>query len=259
MPAVFTGRWSRGTILDQALARAGNAKVRHLARDRLNRILEELYSQWEWPFLYKPSTFTFPAGNTGGLMTLYASVATPSDFLKTEHETTGLRITSIDGAVRSVPVVEMDPISFRKRAIPTDQEGQRPIIYYVSYSEQVLYFWPRPTQSCVATMVYKFLPADVPIGTGSDAVTTAYDADIPLYPWGGHLSMEIEAWTLQYDENPRAQEVRAEASSAFDQIRNIALPRDSQEPTIPYDPRIFGPAFRDETHGYYRGDDDDWW
>lgn len=257
MPAVFTGRWTRGTILDQALARAGNAKVRHLARDRLNRILEELYSQWEWPFLYKVSTFTFPASNTGGQLTLYASVVLPSDFLKTEHETTGLRITSIDGNVRSLPVVEMDPIAFRRRAIPSDQESQRPLIHYISYGEQFMYFWPRPTTACQATMIYKFLPADMPIGTGSDAVTTAYDADIPLFPWGGVLSMAIEAWVLQYDENPRAAEVQAEASAAFDQIRNIALPRQSQEETLPLDPKLFSTPFRDESDSYYR--DDEWW
>lgn len=258
MPAVFTGRWTRGTIIDQALQRVGNTRIKHLARDRLNRLLESLYTQWEWPFLYKVHTFTFPSGNTGGQMTLYASVATPTDFLKTEHETTGLRITAIDGNVRSSPVVEIDPVSFRRRAIPHDQESSQPRIYYVSYAEQILYFWPRPTQACAATMVYKHLPADVAIGTGSDADTTAYDADIPLYPWGGHLSMEMEAWAYQYDHDPRAAEARADADRAFDDIRNIALPRGSQEDTLPLDPKTFGPAFRDESDGFYSDTDDEW-
>lgn len=259
MPAVFTGRWSRGTIIDQALERVGNPKIKHKARDRLNRILEELYSQWEWPFLYKVHTFVFPTGNTGGQLTIYASVVLPDDFLKTEHETTGLRITSLDGVVQSYPIVEVDPVSFRRRAIPYDQESQRPLIHYISYGERFMYFWPRPTASCQATLIYKFLPPDMPIGTGqSNPATVAYDADIPLYPWGGHLSMEVEAWALQYDENPRAESVRSEANSAFDNIRNIALPRQSQEETIPLDPKIFGRPFRDESDGYWGYGDDEW-
>lgn len=262
MPAVFTGRWSRGTILNQALEKVGNDSIRHLARGRLNRILEELYSQWEWPFLYKVATFTFPTGNTGGALTLYASQSLPSDFLKTEHETTGLRITAVDGVVQNFPVVEIDPVAFRRRAIPSDRETARPLIYYVSYAEQFIYFWPRPTQSCQATFIYKHLPADVPEGTGAtgDPVTTAYDADIPLYPWGGHLAMEVEAWGQQYEQNSqRAAEVRQEANAAFDNIRNIALPRGSQEPTVPLDPTIFGPGFRTEDDDMFGGYRDDEW
>src|SRR6267142_3433042 len=259
MPAVFTGRWTRGTILDQALKRVGNVKIKHLARDRLNRILEELYSQWEWPFLYKVFSFTFPGGNTGGQLTIFASAILPDDFLKTEHETTGLRITTVDGNPQNFPVVETDPVTFRRRALPYEQESQRPLIYYVSYGERFIYFWPRPIQACGATMIYKFLPPDQPIGNGSvsDPVTVAYDADIPRYPWGGHLSMEVEAWALQYDENPRAQEVRAEANGAFDNIRNIALPRASQEQTLPLDPTVFGPVFRDESDWFWHGPGND--
>lgn len=248
MPAVFTGRWTRGTIIDQALKRVGNVKIKALARDRLNRILEELYSQWEWPFLYKVYSFTFPGGNTGGQLTIYASAALPADFLKTEHETAGLRITTVDGNPQSFPVVEVDPVNFRRRAVPYDQESQRPLVYYVSYGERLIYFWPRPIQACGATLIYKFLPPDMPL---TDA--TAYDADIPLYPWGGHLSMEVEAWACQYDRDPRMDQARQEANSAFDNIRNIALPRASQEPSLPLDPTVFGRAFRDESDWFWHG------
>lgn len=254
MPAVFTGRWTRGTILNQALQRIGNTRILALARDRLNRELEHLYSQWEWPFLYKVHPFTFPAGNTGGQLSIYSSVSLPSDFLKTEQETTGLRITTIDGNPQSFPVIETDPITFRRRAVPYEQEGQRPLFFYVAYAEQFLYFWPTPTQTCGATMIYKFLPADV-----DPTDTATYDADIPLFPWGGYLSTLMESWALQYDENPRWREMKQEADRMFDDIRNIAMPRQSQEQTLPLDPTVFGPGFRDERHSFYSGPDDDFW
>lgn len=254
MAVVYPGRWTRGTIIDQALKRVGNVKIKALARDKLNRILEDIYSQWEWPFLYKVFTFSFPASNTGGRLTIYASQALPTDFLKTEHETTGLRITTVDGNPQSFPVVETDPVMFRRSAVPYEQEGQRPLIFYVSYGEQFIYFWPRPTQACGATLIYKFLPPDFPLDDPVD-----YDADIPLYPWGNHLSMEIEAWALQYDRDPRMDQARAEANAAFDNIRNIALPRQSQEQTLPLDPVVFGPAFRDESDWFWHGTGSEDW
>ncbi len=260
MPAVFTGRWTRATIITQALERAGNVKIKHLARDRLNRILEELYTQWEWPFLYKVFSLTFPSGNTGGQITIYASFSLPSDFLKTEQETTGLRIIAQDGLTVDFPVIEVDPVQFRRRAIPHDLEGQRPLMYYCSYAEQVAYFWPKPTfVSNQAQLIYKFLVPEVAIGSGaaSDPVTQAYDAEIPLFPWGGFLSMAVEQWALDYDDNPKAGPKQQEVNATFDNIRNIAMPRASQEMNIPLDPLMFGPGYRDESSRYFR--DWDWW
>lgn len=256
MPAVFTGRWTRGTIITQALERVGNIKTKHLLRDRLNRILEELYTQWEWPFLYKVSSVAFPSGNTGGQLTLYASFTLPSDFLKTETETTGLRIATVDGLVRDFPVIEVDPISFRRQAIPHDAVGDVPRIWYPSYAERIGYFYPTPMQAAIGNLVYKFLPADQPIGSGSDAVTTTYDADIPLFPWGGYLSMECEYWARQYDQDPMAQMTRQDCNNSLDMIRQVALPRQSQETVLPLDPLVFGPGFRSEEDGF-RGSD--WW
>lgn len=252
MPIVFTGRWSRGTIIDQALQRVGNVKTKHLLRDRLNRILEELYTQWEWPFLYKVTSVGFPGGNTGGQLSIYASFALPADFLKTETETTGLRITAIDGEPRDIPVVELDPIRFRNSAIPHHAESGQPRIWYPSYAERIGYYWPTNTQSVTGNLIYKFLPADMPIGdgSGSNPATTAYDADIPLFPWGGYLSMECEYWAYQYDhDDQRASMVRRDADATLDMIRNVAMPRQSQDVTLPLDPLVFGPAFRDESSG----------
>lgn len=247
MPAIFTGRWTRGHILDEALERVGNVKLKHRGREKLNRVLEELYAQWEWPFLYKVSSFTLPASNQGGNLSIYASVALPADYLKSEQERTGLTIVTLDGTVSNQPIAERDPIAFRQQAIPSDQEGPHPVIWYGDHADRFLYFWPRPTQACVAQLIYKHLPADAAVGTGTDAATTAYDADIPLFPWGGYLAMEMEAWGHEYEENiQRAGMVRQDCLRALDRIRNVAMPRHTQESTVPLDPDVFGPAFRPE-------------
>lgn len=264
MPAVFTGRWTRGTIIDQALQRVGNVKIKQLARDRLNRIEEDLYTQWEWPFLYKVVNVAFPSGNTGGQLSIYPSFTLPDDFLKTETETTGLRIITLDGNPVDRAVIELDPISFRRQAIPHDMSrgglSSSPRIWYPSYAERIGYFWPAPTQANLGILIYKFLPPEQPIGDGQDSVTVAYDASIPLFPWGGYLSMAVEYWALQYDENPRSQEALADCSVALDTIRNIAMPRQSQEPVLPLDPLTFGRAFRDDIGwGWRNGGGGEWW
>jgi hypothetical protein len=57
----------------------------------------------------------------------------------------------------------------------------------------------------------------------------------------------MEVWGHQYEQNSMlASERQQEATVALDMIRNIALPRSTQESTLPLDPLTFGPAFRDE-------------
>lgn len=264
MPAVFTGRWTRAQILTQALQRAGNMKVAHLARDRLNRLLEETYSQWEWPFLYTEYTFTMPSGNTGGVAN-YVTFDLPSDFLKTESETTGLLIRSRDGLTVDLPIIEVDPISFRRKAVPHDSTQDRCLFWYVDYANRKGVTWPTPTATLGCALLYKKLPPDVAIGEGgnlgasSDPTTQAYDADIPLFPWHGFLAAAMEHWARDYDNDPQARVLEAQIwgdGGMLSTIRNIAMPRQSQSQVIDLDPQIFGPGFRDEGSRYFR--DWDW-
>lgn len=252
MPAVFTGRWTRAQILIQALNRAGNKKITQLARDRLNRRLEELYTQWEWPFLWTEYRFVMPAGNTGGVAS-YASFQLPADFLKTSDEVTGLLIVTKDGDSSKLPIVERDPVAFRRSANPIDQISDTAKIWYVDYATRFGVVWPAPTAALGCSLTYKMLPPDKDIGAGgplgaaSDATTVAYDADIPLFPYGGYLALDLEAWAREYDHDGQASYTRADAESAFQNIRAVALPRGTVETTVPLDPTVFGPGFRNES------------
>lgn len=251
MPAVFTGRWTRAQILTQALNRAGTQKIAHLARDRLNRLLEELYTQWEWPFLYTEYLFTMPATNQGG-PARFVTFALPATFLKTEDEES-LRILTQDGVTQGKVVLELDRGRFLRAALPFDQEADAPRLWYVDYAQRFGVVWPRPLAALGMVLLYKSLPADVAIGTGgklgaaSDPDTVAYDLDVPLFPWGGYLAIEMEAWARQHEHDPQWQAAKAESMAAFDNIRSIALPRGSQSDVLPLDPGTFDAiGFRDE-------------
>src|SRR5215813_10129076 len=72
-------RSTRGDIIDQALQRVGNttATLKNAARFRLNRILQELYQGFDWPFLFAKVPVTIaPTG----------IVPMPADFVKPEDD-----------------------------------------------------------------------------------------------------------------------------------------------------------------------------
>jgi len=79
MAVIPGGRQSRGEIIASALTRVGNneASLVQAARVRLNRILAELYLNWDWPFLYRPLDVAL--GGAG-------SIPLPTDFLKSQDD-----------------------------------------------------------------------------------------------------------------------------------------------------------------------------
>lgn len=255
MTAIYRGRWTRGDILTQACNRAGTQKPVHLARSQLNRVLEDLYVQWEWPFLYTEAAVVFPATNTGG-PTRFATFALPSDFLKVESDAEGLRIVTVDGITQHRPMLQKDRVFFQAHCIPDDQEADAPRLWYVDYATGFAAIWPRPLSAVSALLTYKRLPPDIAIGAGgklgasSDPTTAAYDLDIPLFPWGRYLALKMESWVRQHEHDPQWQVAEGEAQAVFDTLRTTALPRNSQPDTVPLDEGTFGPGFRDEFDGW---------
>jgi len=112
-------------------------------------------------------------------------------------------------------------------------------------------FTPAPLDGVAATLRYKFLPPDVPPGTGTldeagnpDPVTVAYDADIPIFAYAVYLSDVLLEWAMGYESDPRQSQQKADNASMFQTLRGAAFPPHAVFPLGPgLDPDVFGPAF----------------
>jgi len=226
--AVFTGRRTRRQIIDQALKKAGNTKILVEARVELARILERLYLEHEWPFLYTETT-----------LALTASTTLPTDFLKVESSDTGLRGTAVDGVTEDFPILIVTPTEWRRRAIPRAETAERPDIAMVDYATSTLKPWPIPETTVTALLVYKKLPAEI------DPTNTAvYDVDVPTFPYHGYLTDEVERWALNYEKDYNASSLKAtENARDLAMLLGTAIPKDAnQAAEIELDPGIFMPV-----------------
>lgn len=223
--AVFTGRRTRRQIIDQALVKAGNTKILVEARIELARILEALYLEHEWPFLYAETT-----------LTLVASTALPTDFLKVEASDTGLRGTAVDGEVEDFPVQIVTPTEWRRQAIPRAETAERPEIAMIDYASSTLKPWPIPDGTVTALLVYKRLPAEV-----DPASVATYDADVPLFPFHGYLTDRVEEWALGYEKDyTGAQLKNADNARGLSMLLGTAIPKDAnQAASLELDPALF--------------------
>lgn len=223
--AVFTGRRTHRQIIDQALKKVGNTKILVEARVELNRILERLYLEHEWPFLYEEAS-----------LTLTSSTALPTDFLKVESPDTGLRGTAVNGVTEDWPILIVTPTAWRRQAIPRAETATHPDIAMIDYAEGVLKPWPIPESTVTALLVYKKLPAE------SDPTdTTTFDAATPTFPYAGLLSDLLEQWGHEYEHNSQAaQLLAAKNARSLSMILGIANPPDTnQADTIELDAGIF--------------------
>lgn len=229
--AVYTGRLTRRQIIDQALKKVGNTTIVQEARVELARLLEALYRDHEWPFLYTETT-----------LTLSSSVSLPEDFLKVESPDTGLRVTAIDGVTEDRPILIVEPQQWRRIALPRAATAEAPEIAMVDYATSVLKPWPIPESSVTALLVYKFLPAEVPIPDVDDeAAIATYDADVPTFPFHDYLLDKMEQWGHEYEHHAVAAGALAQKNAAlFDKIRGNAIPADAtRASSLELDPGLF--------------------
>jgi hypothetical protein len=238
--AIPAGRLKRGDILRSALQRAGNTKLMvapagqpALARVKLNRILEGLYNEHDWPFLW-----------TEAPVSVGAQFTLPADFLQSRDDW-GLSYVRSDGMRRGV--AEVDRYTFDTRGRNLRATCEDPLIWTADRARGIGRVWPTPLTALQATLHYKFLPADVdPL----DPVT--YDADVPLFPWHDYLIDALYQWALDYEQDPRALGFAQLNAARLAQIRGTALPPRSRERTLPLDPQVFdqGPRRTDWGWGW---------
>lgn len=228
--AVFTGRRTRRQILDAALEKAGNVKIRALARVELLRIEERLYLEHEWPFLYTEAT-----------LTLTASTALPVNFLKVESSDTGLRGLTVDGVTEDFSILLVSPTEWRRAAIPRDETSQRPEFAMIDYAGSLLKPWPVPEGTVTALLVYKYLPTEPDVTD-----TTTYDASVPTFPYHGYLTDAVEEWALNYEKDYGAAQVKqSQNRTALGMILGTAIQRDANQASqLELDPAIFSTPFR---------------
>jgi hypothetical protein len=225
---------TRREIIDQALQRAGNNtdSLRKQARIKLNRILQDLYLQWDWPFLWRTAALVVPPNGAFLL---------PDDFLKAEDDQ-ALVVESIGDTRYLTPLQEVDHLMFAQMARPTT-EATLPRVWTIDYAVTPKggQAWPRPFYAATCSLRYKFLPPDVPV-----APITTYDDDIPTFPWDAYLSDAVLQWAMEYEADPRANDQLAKNGEQLGLIRGATWPERSYRSTVPLDPTVFSTPWRGE-------------
>jgi hypothetical protein len=236
--ALPTARMTRGEIIQRAAQRAANTQqsVLSQARDRLNRVLQDLYIQYDWPFLFVEVGVTLPP---------VGSFTLPADFTKTQDEW-GLRVTQWDGNAVNVPLVQVDPMTFVSR-MPWDAgpAHQLPRWWTIDHANGVGKFLPRPDVTTAASLRYKYVPPDMPTTD-----ETAYNADVPVFPWGNYLSDVMLHWFYAYQGSMETQRQFVENKDAFDILRGATFPPNTVlARDLPLDPVIFTRPWSGGTEG----------
>lgn len=227
--AIPVGRVTRGVILRQALQRAGNERLLTpvgtdpaLARVKLNRILEDLYRDWDWPFLWKSATVQFGA-----------TFALPDDFDRSEDD---LALTWLVNGYRR-RAQEVDRYTFELKSGNVNVTASEPLLWSADRAAGIARVWPTPDSTVVATLRYKHQPADL---DPTDVAT--YDADIPLFPWADYLMDAVFQWAQEYEQDPRAMQTLSLCEAKLARIRATAIPARSRQSVVPLDPDVFTPG-----------------
>lgn len=199
--AVPTGRLSRGTIIDQAQRLVGNTStsLKSELRVYLNLLLQDLHAQWDWPHLFT-STSTTLSGTSFSL---------PTNYLKAQDQH-GLMITAVGGVVSNIRVQEVDEEVFVANAV-SGVEGSIPLIWHADHNAGLGRIWPTPSDTVSATLRYKVWTADM-----STSDSTAYDADVPVFPYHSYLMHKVASHVAMWDKN-------LSVSGAQDQIAQRIL------------------------------------
>lgn len=231
-------RSTRGDIIDQALQRVGNttATLKNAARFRLNRILQELYQGFDWPFLFTKVPIVIPPTGT---------IQMPADFVKAEDDQ-ALFVEQTQGVAMPGPVQEVDHRAFERYrgTVGYTQQSTRPRIWTLDYGSMTGMSFPTPIEQCFCSFRYKFLPLDFPLDDPA-----AYDADIPFFPWDTTLSDLLFEWAMSYEvDQRRGDQYQVNIESVL-RSRGATYPERSFPSTVPLDPVFFSTP----TWGYGRG------
>jgi hypothetical protein len=231
------GRLTFGQIRRFGLSKAGNRAIISDANAWLCQLLYELYTSWNWPFLYKQTNLFF----NGPQFTL------PSDFLQAWDDN-ALQILFFDGVRLGPPlqfILETDPYTFTSAAMPFTTGGM-PRRWYADRGQGLGFLWPDPTGHAVSCLFrYKSLPFQETIPPPDNA-PTANDAIVPQYPYHLHLINGLATLCAEYEQDPNAGAARANWTQELQMLRANAMPLRATDQVIPLEPEVFGTPFTED-------------
>lgn len=224
-------RFTRKQIVDRALRRAGNTQLANgpefEAQLWLNQILFDIYTLYDWPML-----------QTTVAMTLNADITLPTDFAKTLDDN-ALVINTIDSSPVYRVIQQVDRETYDRVKGPGTATGQ-PMVWFCDLNTSTGRIWPLASgQSVSGTLRYQSLPADIAIDLTGDSV-------IPTFPWHDFLIQALYTYTLEYENDGRAQAEVQKREAFLAKILKAAHPSRSGPSTIPLDPQVFSQPFSDD-------------
>lgn len=223
--------YTRGSIASEAEAIVNNTVLGTVTDSAINRVLNKLYTKWEWGFLVKQTNLTFSAS--------IASVALPTDY--TGHLHLKWRDTSATPAYEH-NIAWIDYSAYLLINTPL-QTSNIPKVYTISPTVSHdssgmlgnVRIWPtfQTTSNPVCQLTYYYLPTLIAKGTTGDATTIPFP----------NFNFLVEATVnelYRYLRDPRYQPRWIEAT--VEEVRQGMLDFGAiSVPTIGLDPRRFKP------------------
>lgn len=247
--AVPAGRLTFQQIRDLAVRKAGNPQLGvpltngpSPATLYLVNILYDLYTQYEWPFLFK----TVP------LLLTTSSFTLPSDFYESQDDNS-LIILNTNGLQQGAIVLEVAADEFYGMAA-TQAVGTIPLYWTAERTTgQGLLFPDCSGNTSTAQFRYRAIPVPettpppdtnwpVPPGVGESAI----NAVIPTFPWSSYLIQALMVECLGYERDPRYGDEAMKLEKMKKEVLQGSSVFRASSATIPLDPDVFRRPFRND-------------
>lgn len=242
MATVPTGQLSISQIIGLATRKAANPQlaVQSLstvpsdAHMYLVMYLYQLYTTFDWPFLYTSATLNL----VGSQFTL------PTDFLQAQDDTSFL-VTTVNGQPTQQFVQEYARDTFAIFATDLQTTGGSPLAWTADRNAGVGLLFPNlGVNTATATLRYKMLPSADTVFPTTAAEIAAQLAVIPTFPWASFLVHANFTDCLIYEKDSRAESAVMLRESMLASIRSGAETLRSQSPVIPLDSEVFSQPFQ---------------
>jgi hypothetical protein len=239
-----TGRLTFQQIRDLAVRQAGNPQLGQPlttgpspATIFLTQILYDLYTQYEWPFLFKTVTLNLVTD----------SFALPDDFYESQDDN-ALIVLQSNGLQQAQVVIEVAADEFYGMAA-TQAVGNIPYYWTADRQNFVGLLFP----NCIGnTNTAQFRYRAIPAVETTPPLTqdeTVINAIVPVFPWANYLMQSLLVMCLQYERDPRYDMEVQKLEMMRKQVLQGSSVFRASSATIPLDPDVFRRPFRNDSYG----------